>query len=295
MALSVLVLMAGLTSRAQEPANVMFSPMNIEFMSSPIAFDNEPVAGAPYSAEAVTEVVQTLADGNRIVRGSRAQISRDGEGRTRREEGLAMFGPLVGGPNGPPDTRHVQISDPGTRTTIMLDLQNRTAHRVPVPQFTFTNKIGQAGVNIRRFEMVAPPPPPPPPPPGAPQAGVHVYRSREIVLGTEAGLKPVVENLGKQFLEGVEVEGTRSTVTIPAGQIGNELPIKMVSERWFSPELKVLVMSRQSDPRYGETSYRLTNITRGEPLPELFEIPSDFKVIEPGRNADVIIERKVVK
>jgi hypothetical protein len=84
-------------------------------------------------------------------------------------------------------------------------------------------------------------------------------------------------------------------VTIPAGQIGNELPIKMVSERWFSPELKVLVMSRQSDPRYGETSYRLTNITRGEPLPELFEIPSDFKVIEPGRNADVIIERKVVK
>ena len=76
------------------------SPVNIEFMSGPIAFDTEPVAGAPYSAEAVTDVVQTLSDGNRIVRQNKAQISRDGNGRTRREEGFAMFGPLVNGPRG---------------------------------------------------------------------------------------------------------------------------------------------------------------------------------------------------
>ncbi len=57
-------------------------------------------------------------------------------------------------------------------------------------------------------------------------------------------------------------------MTIPAGQIGNELPIIIVSERWFSPDLKVLVMSRQSDPRFGETTYRLTNLTRAEPSPD---------------------------
>ena len=77
-------------------------------------------------------------------------------------------------------------------------------------------------------------------------------------------------------MEGVAVEGTRTTLTIPAGQIGNEQPINIVSERWFSPDLKVLVMSRQSDPRFGETTYRLTNLTRAEPSPQLFEIPADF-------------------
>ena len=84
-------------------------------------------------------------------------------------------------------------------------------------------------------------------------------------------------------IEGVEAEGTRSTTTIPAGQIGNELPITIVSERWVSPDLKVLVMSRQSDPRFGETTYRLTNITRSEPSPDLFQVPPDFKIMDgPG-------------
>jgi hypothetical protein len=284
------ILIPGLPAHAQAPPALAFNPMHIEFMSGPIAFDNEPVTGAPYSAEAVTEVVQTLSDGNRIVRESRAQISRDGKGRTRREQGLAMFGPIVGGPNGASDMRHVQISDPGSHTTIMLDLQSRIAHKVPAPQFAFTDKFAAAGVKVEHFEMAVPPPPP-----GSPHVGVQVFRSRETVTVDDASMKPVVETLGKQFMEGVEAEGTRTKMTIPAGQIGNELPITVVSERWLSPELKVLVMSRQSDPRYGETTYRLTNITRGEPSPELFEVPSDFKIVEPGGNRDVIMERKIVK
>ncbi len=73
--------------------------------------------------------------------------------------------------------------------------------------------------------------------------------------------------------------GTRTTMTIPAGQIGNEQPIEVVSERWYSPSLKLLVMSRQSDLRFGETTYRLTNITRTEPPQELFEVPANFNVV----------------
>ena len=92
-------------------------------------------------------------------------------------------------------------------------------------------------------------------------------------------------------MEGVTVEGTKTTVTIPAGEIGNELPINVVSERWFSPDLKVLVMSRQSDPRFGETTYRLTNINRTEPSPDLFEVPADFKVFDPASRKS-IFERK---
>ena len=291
--LIVFAMSSGAAVSAQQPADVtLFNPMHIEFMSGPIAFDTEPVTGAPYSAEAVTEVVQTLADGNRIVRESTAQVSRDGQGRTRREEGLSMFGPLIGGPNGAADLRHVQISDPTSKTTIMLDLQNKIAHKVPAPTLTFNDKLAGpvgAGARVEQFQIALPPPPP-----GAAAGGVHLFR-REAIAANDAAAKPVAEALGTQLIEGVEAEGTRTTLTIPAGQIGNELPIKVVSERWFSPELKVLVMSRQSDPRYGETTYRLTNLIRGEPSPDLFEVPAGFKVVEPTLERNVVLERKIVK
>ena len=95
--LTLLVLSGSASPHAQAPPDVIAfgSPMNIDFMSGPIAFDTEPVTGAPYSAEAVTDIVQTLADGNRIVRTSKAQISRDSQGRTRREQGLARMEALL--------------------------------------------------------------------------------------------------------------------------------------------------------------------------------------------------------
>jgi hypothetical protein len=86
------------------------------------------------------------------------------------------------------------------------------------------------------------------------------------------------ESLGSSVIEGVQAEGTRNVVTIPAGTIGNQAAIEIVSERWFSPELGVVVMSRRADPRFGETTYRLQNIARGEPSPELFQVPSDYTV-----------------
>jgi hypothetical protein len=134
---------------------------------------------------------------------------------------------------------------------------------------------------------------------GVGAGGTVVYGSAMSMSthGFAAGhaVEPVVEQLGTTFMEGVAVEGTRSTTTIPAGEIGNEQPIVIVSERWMSPDLKVLVMSKQSDPRFGETTYRLTNLTRSEPSPQLFEIPADFKVIDAGANREVIFERKIVK
>ena len=91
-----------------------------------------------------------------------------------------------------------------------------------------------------------------------------------------AGPKPVIESLGKQSIEGVEAEGTRTTITIQAGAIGNERAINIVSERWYSPELQIVVMTKHSDPRFGETGFRLTNINRSEPARTLFEVPSDY-------------------
>jgi len=97
-----------------------------------------------------------------------------------------------------------------------------------------------------------------------------------IAKGAAPDIK--TESLGKQSIEGVAAEGTRSTVTIPAGVIGNELPIQSVSERWYSPELQTIVMTKRSDPRFGDTVYRLTNIQRTEQPSSFFEVPSDYSV-----------------
>ena len=94
---------------------------------------------------------------------------------------------------------------------------------------------------------------------------------------TESG-EAKTEQLGKRNIEGVVAEGTRSTVVIPAGQIGNERPIEIVNERWYSPELQTVVMSRHADPRNGETVYKLNGLRRGEPAKSLFEVPPDYTV-----------------
>ncbi len=90
------------------------------------------------------------------------------------------------------------------------------------------------------------------------------------------------ESLGKQVIEGIEAEGRRTSFTIPAGQIGNDRPIEVVSERWESAELNLVVLSKHKDPRLGETTYRLTNINRSEPDKSLFELPADYKIVEGG-------------
>ncbi len=95
------------------------------------------------------------------------------------------------------------------------------------------------------------------------------------------GSDPQTVKLEPQTIEGVRVEGTRTTTTIAAGAIGNDLPIEIVNERWFSPELRTVVLSRRSDPRFGETVFRLTNVSRTEPASEPFEIPAGYRVEEP--------------
>src|SRR5262245_35194151 len=120
-------------------------------------------------------------------------------------------------------------------------------------------------------------------PRGIPPAGdAPLMNSGPVKLpeGTSANESKKTDSLGKQVIEGVEAEGARTTFTIPAGEIGNTLPIEVVDETWYSPELQVVVMSRRRDPRFGETTYRLTNLNRSEPDRALFEVPADYTVKE---------------
>jgi hypothetical protein len=96
-------------------------------------------------------------------------------------------------------------------------------------------------------------------------------------LGTENS----GEDLGEQVLEGLVVRGTRHVETIPAGVMGNERPIEIVTERWYSPDIDAVVLHRFADPRVGETTYRLVNVVTGEPSPDLFEVPQDYERLAP--------------
>jgi hypothetical protein len=100
------------------------------------------------------------------------------------------------------------------------------------------------------------------------------------VLMRDAQGQATTEDLGSQTMEGVFVTGVRTTRTIPAGQIGNEKPISIVTEVWTSPDLKTVVYSKRIDPRMGEQTFRLTGITRSEPDASLFSVPADFKIVE---------------
>jgi hypothetical protein len=206
-----------------------FGPPSFEMFS-----DNKTVKGAPYSATAITETVQTLADGARITHKKTDTIYRDSEGRTRREQTFDRVGPfqVEGEPR-----QIIFINDVVAGARVVLDPGKLTARKMP------------------SFDRPAPRFTPRPPADGAERK---------------------TESLGKQTIEGVEAEGTRTTTTIPAGKIGNDRPLEIVSERWESPELQVVVLSKHKDPFAGETTYRLTNISRDEPARSLFEVPASY-------------------
>jgi len=230
-----------------------------EFVSGQL-ISGPPVKGAPYSAEAVNETIQTLADGNRIVQRSSAMQYRDTEGRERREETSAMGA--------------IFISDPvaGTRYTLHPDSQ--TAEKGPMAAaLNLTTIPGGFGV---RLQIAAPEGGRGPVTITAGERGAGGGR------GTPSSGNAKTEQLGNTYIEGVQAQGTRTTTTIPAGDIGNERPINIVDEQWYSPDLKMTVMTKHSDPRSGDTSFALKNINRSAPPPNLFEVPSDYTVTGGG-------------
>jgi hypothetical protein len=260
------------------------------FISSEMSFDGKVVKGAPYSAQAITETNRTLGDGNKIKNKTTASIYRDGEGRTRREQELGAVGPWA--VSGEPQ-QTVFINDPVTGVNYILDPRLHTARKMPPLRISLSSadKVsaevnavasrGSARVESDVFTIAVPPPPP-----GASE-GQQVQEFRT----TRGEKRGTTESLGRQTIEGVEAEGTRTTMTIPAGEIGNEQPIQIVSERWYSPELQVIVMSRHTDPLVGETVYRLTNIVRGEPSRTLFEVPGDYTIKESPVQTHVFRKR----
>ena len=198
------------------------------------------VAGAPYSAQAVTEHTQALSDGNSIHTTTTANVYRDSQGRTRREQEIGAIGPWAaqGGPR-----KVVAIADPVGGSVYMLNPQTQVARQMPF------RARGGANRNAERAQRA---------------------KAQNPNVTTES--------LGTQVIGGVTAQGTRTTRTIPAGQMGNQAPIVITIERWYSPELETDVMRKETNPQFGDTTFQLTNIVRAEPQASLFQVPSNYSV-----------------
>jgi len=226
--------------------------------------------GQPYSAEVVSQTIQTLADGNRIVQRTTGRVYRDSEGRVRREEDRASGTPSI------------SIVDPTAGLSFALDPANRIARESPNALLPLTirlltdhnglietAKLATVGGMVRGTG-----------------SGDFLYARPGTVAtpGGKADEQTLEEKLPDRVIEGVLASGLRRTTTIAKGAIGNEQPLKIVSEEWTSPELQVLVLTDHDDPRSGRSTYRLLKINRIDPDPLLMQVPSDYTIQRgPGR------------
>lgn len=229
------------------------------------------VQKAPFSAELVSESIQTLIDGNRIIQRSSSMMYRDSEGRTRIEQTFKMpFQPVDQPGSENVEHKFINITDPATGVNYTLNTQTRTAQKfATTPQSAASTKA----LTLNRLVASR----------GNPVRGLP---SNSAYLPQANSCKN--ESLGKQVIEGVEAEGTRMTCTIPDGAMGNERPIEYFQEYWISPELQMYVMTKSSDPRSGEATQRLTNINRDEPDASFFQPPADYTISEPQMPKDII-------
>ena len=305
---------------------------------------SESVKDAPFSGVGTTEIVTTLADGNRIVRTNTMKYYRDSRGRTRTEYSLAAIGPFT------PDQAQsvVMITDPveGKRYVLnsakkradIFPLDFRTAKAVagekgatgennaegPVTKEVIVDGAraapgvgvvkGNAMYGVKAFAAGpglaaggVPPPMRGAGPPlvvmsnvaSLPPANVgFIMQYGPLTAAGPDGCKnakplPSPTSMGERIIEGLKVTGTRMEFTIPSGAVGNEQPIVVSSEQWFSPELGVVVSSTHRDPMMGDTSYKLEQISRTEPDAGLFAVPADYTQTDLMNGGGVFFESGV--
>ena len=223
----------------------------------------EGVTGAPYTALEVNENVQTLADGTHITQPSaKTTYYRDSQGRTRTERTF----PLPPGASASADSgpSFIEIHDAVASVQYTLEPRNHRARKIvlaPPSLVPAPITLPAVASNAKSKPQIA-------------------SRATPVTIAQRQRPEISTESLGTQIIEGVSAEGSRTTVVYPINFLGNDRPITTVSETWTSPELKLTVLSKNSDPRSGEHTTRLTNISRAEPDPTLFQVPADYEIID---------------
>jgi hypothetical protein len=247
---------------------------------SPQRFTPPAVIGAPYSGEEVNEGVQTLSDGTHITQKMMPRkVWRDSQGRTRVER------PLLWDPNRPEQNQAtvVEITDPVGGFHYILDTQNKVAHRMqlqPPPNRagmrsgTFSASTGYASAVITQPVAVAGGGD------GRGVTGMTVPAMPAVAPGN--AMRPDFKNepLGSKLVDGVLADGQRSTLTYPTGMMGNDRPFTVTTENWMSQQLKMTILTVTHDPRSGDRTFKIANLSTTEPDPTMFMAPPDYSVVD---------------
>lgn len=257
----------------------MLGPKGGMFAMSVRDMDVAPVKGAPFCATVVTDHSQTFADGNRIHTNDSSTLCRDSEGRTRREAALN----LLGAGSEKSAEKLITIMDPVAGVRYLLDPVNKVAHKMPLPPpgsvVAGPGGLPEKGEHVMVYRAA-----------GA--EGPQIFNSNVFFKKVGPGGNepaPATEELGDQTIDGIHATGKRMTTTIPAGKMGNDKPIVVTSEQWYSADLKATVMTKHSDPWAGELKTELSNVNTAEPDASLFTVPSDYR-IEDDKNGQVRIQ-----
>jgi hypothetical protein len=202
----------------------------------------------PFSADAITTLVRTLPDGTHISRQTLlVKMYRDSAGRSRLDRIPGKF--LTGEPAPPPT---ILIRDPLAGYSYLLDTVNKIAHRTAIAK----------------------------PQPGQPMNLPDSPIAAPMQVPNNSQPQTKIEDLGTQTMDGLTVQGRRTTITYPAGSFGNDRDIANVAEVWISRELRLIILQIHSDPRNGETTTKLENLSRTQPDPNLFLLPADYQIVD---------------
>lgn len=245
---------------------------------APLPFALPVVTGAPYSGEEVNESLKLLTDGTRITQKMPGRkVWRDGDGRTRTERPLGM------GTHQPSVPAILEITDPVAGYKYTLDTQNKVAHRQALPAAGSrpTGFIGgSVGSSPSAVVYRNVPLPAPAGGGGGSRAGDMAPQPRLSAANPPMQPRISHEPLGVQSIEGVLAEGTRNTITYPAGTVGNDREFSVVRESWMSPDLKLQIFSKSNDPRSGEYTFRIQDLNRAPPDAMLFTVPPEYTVVD---------------
>jgi hypothetical protein len=274
----VLLAIAVLTASGQVPQKaeplagsaVMLAPPKGGMVTMHLedAMDDAPVKGTPFCATITIEHTQSFVDGNRIHTSDDSTLCRDSEGRTRREASLNLLGanPERLAP------KLITIVDPVAHVRYMLDPENKVAHKMKLASSSLAGGSGDPlkGEHTYFYQKVGSPGP------AAPPADV-LFRK---IGGDSDEPVPTTEDLGDQTINGLRASGTRMTTKIASGKMGNDKPIIVTSERWYSPDLKATVMTKHNDPWAGELKTEFNSVNTSEPDPSLFTVPGDYRIVD---------------
>lgn len=265
---ALFLLISSSTTWAQS-SSAVFSPRGVSTFSMNAPPESRPVVTAsPLSYQESRDHSETLADGTHITQKSFTTLMyRDSAGRTRMERPMFFFGGFPNSPARLQNLKLVEITDPVAGVQYVLDTQNHVAYRFPFTPFQrpAVQRILPAAANPN---------------------GIATPQNRSSSKSASAPLahpqfpQRSTESLGTQVMEGVYVEGQRTTSVFPTGSEGNDGPITQTCETWTSPDLQMPVLSKCSDLRSGDNVTRLTNIDRSEPDPALFQVPADYSIVD---------------